>query len=43
MVFCVVTPCNDDVGYQHFGGPFQLHNPEGHNMKSSLLPHTTDF
>jgi hypothetical protein len=22
MVLCVVKPCSDEVGYQHFRGPF---------------------
>jgi len=32
VVFWVVTPCNDVVGYQHFGGSMALWNV-------GILPH----
>jgi len=37
VVFCIVTPCNDVVGYQHFGVPWRQQGPLKHWFPTTEL------
>jgi hypothetical protein len=40
-VFWVMTLCNDDVGYQHFGGPYYLKMKAAWISKTMVFCHIT--